>query len=83
MEYACDPILQQLAEELAAKRLPPALGSGSPAWCAGRGTTFLQQLVGEIPWGHHMMLLDKVKDSAARLYYLRKAERFGGASHCG
>jgi hypothetical protein len=29
------------------------------------GAEFLQQLVEEIPWGHHLLLLDKVKDPAA------------------
>ena len=29
------------------------------------GAKFLQQLVEEIPWGHHLLLLDKVKDPAA------------------
>ena len=29
------------------------------------GSEFLQQLVEEIPWGPHLLLLDKVKDPAA------------------
>ena len=31
----------------------------------GEGAEFLQQLVEEIPWGPHLLLLDKVKDPAA------------------
>ncbi len=38
---------------------------------------FLQQLVAEIPWGHHRLILDKITDPAARLYYLRATTRFG------
>jgi predicted nuclease of restriction endonuclease-like (RecB) superfamily len=40
-------------------------------------TGFLPQLVAEIPWGHHRMILDKLTDPAARLYYLRATARFG------
>ena len=38
---------------------------------------FLQQLVAEIPWGHHRLILDKLTDPAARLYYLQATARFG------
>jgi len=38
---------------------------------------FLRQLVAEIPWGHHLLILNKLTDSAARLYYLRGTARFG------
>jgi len=38
---------------------------------------FVQQLVAEIPWGHHVELLKKVKHPAARLYYLSATARFG------
>ncbi|MCB4757248.1 MAG: PDDEXK nuclease domain-containing protein [Elusimicrobia bacterium] len=40
-------------------------------------TEKLQQLVAEIPWGHHLTLLNKVKNPAARLYYLRATSHFG------
>ncbi len=38
---------------------------------------FLQQLVAEIPWGHNLLILNKLTDPAARLYYLRATARFG------
>jgi predicted nuclease of restriction endonuclease-like (RecB) superfamily len=38
---------------------------------------FLPQLVAEIPWGHHRLILDKLTVPAARLYYLRATSRFG------
>jgi predicted nuclease of restriction endonuclease-like (RecB) superfamily len=31
----------------------------------------LQQLVGEIPWGQNLLILSKVKNDAAKLYYLK------------
>ena len=38
---------------------------------------FVRQLVAEIPWGHHLLLLNKVTDPAARLYYLRATAQLG------
>ncbi len=39
--------------------------------------TILQQLAAEIPWGHHMLMLDKLSAPAARLWYLRATAQFG------
>ena len=38
---------------------------------------FLRKLVAEIPWGHHLLILNKLVDPAARLYYLRATTQFG------
>jgi len=38
---------------------------------------FLRQLVAEIPWGHNLLILNKLTEPAARLYYLRATARFG------
>jgi predicted nuclease of restriction endonuclease-like (RecB) superfamily len=38
---------------------------------------FVRQLVAEIPWGHHLLLLNKLTDPAARLYYLRATAQLG------
>jgi predicted nuclease of restriction endonuclease-like (RecB) superfamily len=40
-------------------------------------TEFLQQLVAEVPWGHNLLILNKLTDPAARLYYLRATAQFG------
>lgn len=32
----------------------------------------VQQLAAQLPWGHHQMLLDKVKDYNQRLFYIQK-----------
>ena len=38
---------------------------------------FMQQLVAEIPWGHNLLILNKITDPAALLYYLRATAQFG------
>lgn len=43
----------------------------------GKVIGFLQQLVAEIPWGHNLLILNKLHDPAARLYYLRATAQFG------
>jgi predicted nuclease of restriction endonuclease-like (RecB) superfamily len=37
----------------------------------------MRQAVADIPWGHHVIILDKVPSIHARLYYLRATARFG------
>lgn len=37
----------------------------------------LPQAVAEIPWGHNVLLLEKVKDVQARLWYIHKTLEFG------
>lgn len=38
---------------------------------------FLRQLVAEIPWGQNLLILNKLTDPAARLWYLRATAQFG------
>jgi predicted nuclease of restriction endonuclease-like (RecB) superfamily len=38
---------------------------------------FVQQVVAQIPWGHNIRLLDRVKDPAEREWYIRKAVEQG------
>jgi len=38
---------------------------------------FLRQLVAEIPWGQHLLILNKLADPVARLYYLRATAQLG------
>lgn len=40
-------------------------------------TPNLQQLVGEIPWGQNLLIMAKIKDAAAREYYLRMTAQMG------
>ncbi|MCX7014034.1 MAG: DUF1016 N-terminal domain-containing protein [Candidatus Sumerlaeota bacterium] len=37
----------------------------------------VRELLAAVPWGQHVNVLTKVKDPAARLYYLRATARFG------
>jgi len=37
----------------------------------------LQQLVGEIPWGHNVLIMQKVKGEAQRRYYLESTAKLG------
>lgn len=37
----------------------------------------VQQVAALLPWGHHMALLDRVKDAALREWYLRAAVEYG------
>jgi predicted nuclease of restriction endonuclease-like (RecB) superfamily len=37
----------------------------------------VQQVAAQLPWGHHMVLLDRAKDAATRLWYLRAAVEHG------
>ena len=38
---------------------------------------FVQQPVAQIPWGHNVVLLDKVADKAARLWYAEQSRKSG------
>ena len=42
-----------------------------------RDEPILQQLVGEIPWGQNLLILQKVKTAKARQYYLEATARLG------
>lgn len=38
---------------------------------------FLQQLVGEIPWGHNILIFSKIKDGPERIWYIEKTIECG------
>src|SRR4030042_1236203 len=66
IEYSAPEFLEQTV---------PEMGIGK------NGIQNLEQavpdLLSDIPWGHHVEVLKKVKDYKARVYYLRSAARFG------
>jgi predicted nuclease of restriction endonuclease-like (RecB) superfamily len=39
--------------------------------------SILQQAVAKLPWGHNILLLEKVKDETERLWYIEHALRYG------
>ena len=76
-----EPIWRQPVAKLPAS-LPPDLKQIRPqavAKLAGSAaaTDFVRQLVAEIPWGHQLLILNKLTDPAARLYYLRATAQLG------
>ena len=66
-------------------RPPVAESEEVPIWrqsvaklvAGGDCTAFLRQLVAEIPWGQNLLILNKLTDPAARLWYLRATAHFG------
>ena len=68
------PILRQPVAEIGAIAKWPQTVAKLEATEAAQ---FLPQLVAEIPWGHNLLILNKVTTPAARLYYLQTTRRFG------
>lgn len=66
IEYSSSEFLEQLVPEMDLKTSK---------------ATILEQAVPEllcgVPWGHHVEILKKVKEPAARIYYLRETVQFG------
>jgi predicted nuclease of restriction endonuclease-like (RecB) superfamily len=50
------------------EKVPPAVAESF---------SFLPQAVAEIPWGHHILLMEKVKDKNTRLWYALQALKNG------
>jgi predicted nuclease of restriction endonuclease-like (RecB) superfamily len=63
----------------------PALKETGKSWLQpaaklesdGNRAQFLRQLVAEIPWGQHLLILNKIIDPTSRLYYIRATTQFG------
>ena len=74
--YAGTPFLRQLVAE--SPGMPPRRAQRS-AVAAGvePGLGLLRQLVAEVPWGHHLVVLGKVSEPAERIFYLKAVAAFG------
>ncbi|NOS69128.1 MAG: DUF1016 domain-containing protein [Verrucomicrobia bacterium] len=71
---ASNQFLQQVVAEIGGEtKWPQAVAKLT----GGQAASFLPQLVAEIPWGHHVLILDKLSAAAARLWYLQATARFG------
>jgi len=72
LEYDSHAILQQpvakLAPDTPSTNLPQAVAQLPTC----KNSENLQQLVTKIPWGHHILLMEKIKDLSARLWYMWK-----------
>jgi hypothetical protein len=77
--YSDDAIWRQAVAKMISS------GQGSPIWpqavakLEGPGSEpeILRQLVAETPWGYYRLLMNKVADPAACLYYLRATAQLG------
>lgn len=73
-EYGTSPIMQQPVAKLHTFEnadfieVPQAVAQMPP----NELSTNLQQLVAKIPWGHNILLMEKVKDLPARLWYMQQ-----------
>lgn len=74
--YRSPAILQQAVEEFK-NFMPNNSLRQTPDDDRGAPLEFLRQLVAEIPWGHHLLILNKQEAPAARLYYLRATAQLG------
>ena len=71
--YSQAEFLRQLVAEVPKARAPVSVTASDP-----RGADeVLRQAVAELPWGHHLMILNKLDQPAQRLYYLRATTAFG------
>lgn len=75
-EYSSAPVLRQLAAESPRSSVGRPRRSSVAAGGAAK-VELLRQLVAEVPWGHHLVLLGKVSDPAERIFYLKAVAAFG------
>jgi DUF1016 N-terminal domain len=72
-EYAVPAIWQQAVATLGGPgtrlEFGSSLGDGSPEDMAS--------LLAEVPWGHNVLILNKVKEEAGRIYYLPATAQLG------
>lgn len=78
LAYSDDAIWRQAVAKMT------QAGMGLPIWPQavakleeGKPSEFPMSLIVEIPWGHHRLILDKLVDPAARIWYLSATARFG------
>jgi predicted nuclease of restriction endonuclease-like (RecB) superfamily len=76
-EYADASFLEQAVPEIerrVGKRLEQAVPEKAVDEFLSR---FVREMLAPIPWGHHVELLKKIKDPAARVWYLQATARLG------
>lgn len=85
LDYTESGILEQLAPEMAPgepgtlvlEQPVPETISSQQSTPEARLDTLVKSILAPVPWGHHIELMKKVKDPAARLYYLRATAALG------
>jgi len=71
------PILEQPVPESRPSRTAPTKTNRPPILEQPVQESAARELAASVPWGHHVELLKKVKDPAARIYYLRATAQLG------
>lgn len=91
LTWSAPELLEQLVAELESETkaggagflqqavavLTPASGTALKRQLPGLLPELAKSLAASVPWGHHVLLLGKIKDSAALLFYLRETACFG------
>ncbi|MFA5903607.1 MAG: PDDEXK nuclease domain-containing protein [Desulfobacula sp.] len=77
-EYGPRPILQQPVAKLPDKEAPIEKVPQPAAQCLEKkDASIVQRLVAQIPWGHNILLMEKVKDLSVRCWYMQQATEQG------
>ena len=63
----------KLQKQKGDKNMPQAAAKSVPKEVSEK----LQQTVAKIPWGHNVLLMEKVKDMSSRLWYMQKTIKNG------
>ena len=74
LEHTAPEFLAQVVREMAAKNSSP---KKTRLPTQAKLAPAVREMAAAIPWGHHINVLAKVTDPAARLYYLRATAAFG------
>ena len=78
--YSSESFLRQVVAEFSVEQRKGKLEgtlSASVATADSAAFPILRQLVAEIPWGHHLLILNALTEPAPRLYYLKATAKFG------
>ncbi len=70
-------IVPQPAALLPEGNATPIVPQAAAKLSADDPTLILPQLVAKLPWFHHVILMEKVKDRATRLWYMQRAVEHG------
>ena len=70
-EYGSTPILQQTVAKLADENKVPE------SVLQTNNSAIVLELVAKIPWGHNILLMEKVKDMSARFWYMQQVVEHG------
>jgi predicted nuclease of restriction endonuclease-like (RecB) superfamily len=81
LTYTDPAILRQAVAEFGRPKAPTTqrhvAGSSSSLPARVKTAELLRHYVADVPWGHHLVILNKVETPAARLYYLRATTQLG------